>query len=72
MPEGIRPGRKGLLVLYKPFLPKGAYIFGLPDTLDFGAIDSAARVSAPHPCAQNLDLIPKEKYNKKSSLTFPN
>jgi hypothetical protein len=52
MPEGMRARGKGGLV--QPWLAMARQ-----DTLDLGAIDSAARDSASHPCAQDLDLIPK-------------
>ncbi len=62
MPEGMRAGGKEVLV-QAPLPPhKGLYIWlamAWQDTLDLRAIDSAARGSAPYPCAQNLDLIPK-------------
>jgi hypothetical protein len=61
MPEGIRAGGKGVVV-QSPLPNRGLYIWlamAWQDTLDLGAIDSAARGSAPHNCAQNLDLIPK-------------
>jgi hypothetical protein len=61
MPEGMRAGGKGVLVQASPS-PQGP-IFWLAmtwqATLELGAIDSAARGSALHPCAQKLDLISK-------------
>jgi hypothetical protein len=54
MPEGMRAGGKGVLVQAPP--PYGGLYIWLAmawqDTLDLGAIDTAARGSAPHPCAR--------------------
>jgi hypothetical protein len=61
MPEGTRAGGKGVLVQAVP-PHMGLFIcltMAWQDTLDLRTIDSAARDSARHPCAQNLDLIPK-------------
>jgi hypothetical protein len=56
MPEGMRArGRGGLI--QPPHPPQGPIYWlamAWQDTLDLGAIDSAS-----HPCAQDLDLIPK-------------
>ncbi len=54
MPEGMRAGGKGVLVQAPP-PHRGLYILQamtLQATSDLGAIDSAARGSAPHPCAR--------------------
>ncbi len=51
MPEGMRAGWKGVLVQAPP-PHRGLYIWqaiAWQATLDLGAIDSAARGSAPHP-----------------------
>jgi hypothetical protein len=61
MPKGMRARGKGGLVQL-PLPHKGLYIWpamAWQETLDLGAIDSAARDSASHPCAKDLDLIPK-------------
>ncbi len=53
MPEGMRAGGKGVLV--QAPLPQGPIYLACmawQDTVDYGAIDSAARGSAPHPCAK--------------------
>ena len=54
MPEGLRACGKGVLVqAQSPH--RGLYIWqaiAWQATLDFGAIDSASGISAPHPCAQ--------------------
>jgi hypothetical protein len=54
MPEGMRAGGKGVLVQAPPPY-RGLYIWQAMTwqaTLDLGAIDFAARGSAPHPCAR--------------------
>jgi hypothetical protein len=54
MPEGMRAGGKGVLV-HTPPPYWGLYIWqaiAWQATLDLGAIDSASRSSAPHPCAR--------------------
>jgi hypothetical protein len=61
MPEGMRAG--GMGVLAQELSPhRGLYIWlamAWQETLDLRAIDSADRGSAPNPCDQNFDLIPK-------------
>jgi hypothetical protein len=65
MPEGTRAGGKGVLVQSPP-PQRGLYIWqaivwqaiawqaiAWQATLDLGAVDSASRNSAPHPCARN-------------------
>jgi hypothetical protein len=55
MSEGLRAGGKGVLVQAPP-PHRGLYIWQVKawqTTLDLGAIDSAARSFAPHPCARN-------------------
>ncbi len=72
MPEGMRAGGKGVLGQAPP-PHRGPYIWlamAWQDTLDLGAIDSATRGSAPHPCAQNLDLIPKVCQPSLSYATY--
>jgi hypothetical protein len=54
MPEGMRAGGKGVLVQAPPS-PQGPIYWQAMTwqaTLDLGAKDSAARSSAPHPCAR--------------------
>jgi hypothetical protein len=54
MPEGMGAGGKGVLEQAPP-PHRGLYIWlakTWQDTLDLGTIDSAARGSAPHPCAR--------------------
>ncbi len=54
MPEGLRAGGKRVLV-HAPPPHQGLYIWqaiAWQATLDFGAIDSASGISAPHPCAK--------------------
>ncbi len=55
MPEDMRAGGKGVLVLAPPPPHRGLYIWlamTWQAALDLGAIESAARGSAPHPCAR--------------------
>jgi hypothetical protein len=55
MPRGMTAGGKGVLVQAPPPHYRGLYIWlamTWQATLDLGAIDSAARGSALHPCAK--------------------
>ncbi len=52
MPEGMRAGVESGI---PPSPHQGLYIWqaiAWQATLDFGAIDSASGISAPHPCAR--------------------
>jgi hypothetical protein len=55
MPDGMGAGGKGVLVQAPPPTPQGPIYLAshdLASQLDLGAKDSAARGSAPYPCAR--------------------
>jgi hypothetical protein len=68
MPEGMRAGGKSGIVQAPP-PHQGLYIWqaiAWQATLDFGGIDLASGISAPHPCAKIWTGFPR--YVTESSL----